>query len=305
MKKKSIVLVALLLLVLTGCNSLRADQKSNSTEQKHLVAMQYVSPDGNTLKTYAVSQNEQSQTEYFFTQNYGYEMEETKVFDNQGFLLKDTQKMFESYISETTYLYDENRQLIRAECHSSDNSCIYVDYYYDSNGLLTQENHMNMDVNEKSCNYEYNEQSQMIRSTTYLAVSNYNYVVTEYSYDADGLLVSEYAQCYEDLNSDPIGYMSTEYTYDSEGRLAAEEHTENIYGGYGNGWKKNYDYSYKDILIVSTTGTEAYITIHLLNEISEEIVVSYEIWGNMTIAVEDGLLAQIKTEDGVYNFQYE
>lgn len=97
-------------------------------------------------------------------------------------------------------------------------------YDYNSDGTVKTETYYCEDFSE-TVNYEYDSQKRVIRETEFTSENPQDFCVTDYTFNAAGLLVSVKTS---DLNSKEL-LSSLEYKYDSAGNMI--ESTENVYEG--------------------------------------------------------------------------
>lgn len=126
---------------------------------------------------------------------------------------------FDRFGNVTYYLsYDGN--------NTDENSDSYKkEYDYNSDGTVKTERIYYYDGFSKTVNYEYDSQKRVIRETELISENPQDSCVTDYTFNAAGLLISVKIS---DLNSKEL-LLSLEYKYDSAGNMI--ESTENGYEG--------------------------------------------------------------------------
>ena len=126
---------------------------------------------------------------------------------------------FDRFGNVTYYLSDDGN-------NTDENSDSYKkEYDYNSDGTVKTERIYYYDAFSITVNYEYDSQKRVIRETEFTSENPQDFCVTDYTFNAAGLLVSVKTS---DLNSKEL-LSSLEYKYDSAGNMI--ESTENVYEG--------------------------------------------------------------------------
>jgi len=306
----------LLLVFFAGCSDNEIEQTEETQMQvtNRLASVRCESNDGELLTESFLYYGETGsieRVEIIEYYNNAFDQKTVLTYNVQGYL----QEKIVSYADiegyeRTNLTYDEQGHLIRTHGNHLGNEYHgYTDYYYNENGMISFEksfiaNTEEMYMNEYST-YQYNEQGQLNGKNRNIEMGTYHYVLTEYTYDSNGLLLEEKSECFEELLMDSIGYMQTTYSYDAEGRIAQKSYIESIYGGYGGTWDTEYDYTYKNIQLSNVSGTETYTDVAMLHDLSGETFLSIKMAPEPTIVRENGDVLRIDGKDKQLIFVYE